>query len=313
MASLESGVTAVAFASGSAAASAVFHALKPGDHVLCAEDAYFGVLDILREIMLPWQLKVSFVNTTDLDATRAAMTRETRLIWTETPSNPLLGISDLTAIAEMAHRAGAMAVCDNTFATPILQNPLTLGMDLVVHSATKYIGGHSDVMGGIVIARESSELVERIRASQIKCGATPSPFDCWLLRRGVATLHLRVQAQCANAQGIAQHLHAHPAIEKVFYPGLDSHPGHVLAARQMRKFGGIVSFSVRAGEAAAIRAAARVRLLTRATSLGGVESLIEHRASFEGPGTRVPRNLLRISAGVEHLSDLIADLDQALA
>ncbi|HEV2111154.1 MAG TPA: aminotransferase class V-fold PLP-dependent enzyme [Gammaproteobacteria bacterium] len=314
LAALEGGAAAMAFASGSAAVSAVFQALKPGDHVVCTRDAYHGVLRILREVMTPWQLKVTLVDASDTDALRAAVTKGTRVVWVESPSNPLLKITDLTAAAEIAHKAGAVAVCDNTFATPLLQQPLRHGMDLVMHSTTKYLGGHSDVLGGAIVCREAGALAERIRFLQSVTGAVPSPFDCWLLLRGAATLHLRVRAQCANAEALANHLASHPAVESVFYPGLASHPGHALAARQMRgAFGGVLSFTLRSGEAAAMRTAANVKLFTRATSLGGVESLIEHRASVEGPETLTPRNLLRLSAGVEHEADLIHDLDQALS
>ncbi|HEV7165390.1 MAG TPA: aminotransferase class V-fold PLP-dependent enzyme [Gammaproteobacteria bacterium] len=313
LAALEGGATALAFASGSAAVSAVFQSLKPDNHVVCTGDAYHGVLRILREVMTPWRLKVSYVDASDTDALRAAVTRETRLVWVESPSNPLLRITDLTAAAEIAHKVGAVAVCDSTFATPVLQKPLEYGMDMVMHSTTKYLGGHSDVLGGALVCRKADAFAERVRFLQSTTGAVPSPFDCWLLLRGAATLHLRVRAASANALEIARHLATHPAVEKVFYPGLESHPGHALAARQMRGFGAMLSFTHRGGEAAAMNAAAKVKLFTRATSLGGVESLIEHRASVEGPETQTPRNLLRVSAGVEHPADLIADLDQALS
>jgi len=205
-----------------------------------------------------------------------------------------------------------VAVCDNTFATPMLQRPLEHGMDLVMHSTTKYLGGHSDVLGGAIVCREAGALAERIRFLQSTTGAVPSPFDCWLLLRGASTMHLRVRAQCENAMALARHLEKHPGVESVFYPGLASHPGHALAARQMRAFGAVLSFTLRGGEAAAMKTAANVKLFTRATSLGGVESLIEHRASVEGPESKTPRSLLRISAGVEHAADLTHDLDQAL-
>jgi cystathionine gamma-synthase len=231
----------------------------------------------------------------------------------ETPSNPLLKITDLSAIADIAHRARALTACDNTFATPVLQNPLAQGIDLVMHSATKYLGGHSDVLGGAIVTRENDAVAERIRFLQATGGAVPAPFDCWLLLRGAATLHLRVRAQSENAMLLARHLATHPAVEKVFYPGLESHPSHVLAARQMRGYGAMLSFTLRGGEAVALSIPRRMKLFTPATSLGSVESLIEHRASVEGPETHTPRNLLRISAGVEHVADLIADLDQALA
>ncbi|MGH8313082.1 MAG: trans-sulfuration enzyme family protein, partial [Gammaproteobacteria bacterium] len=237
----------------------------------------------------------------------------TRLLWLETPSNPLLKITDLAAAVEIARAHDVITVCDNTFATPVLQRPFEYGVDFVMHSATKYLGGHSDVLGGAIVVRENHPLAERIRFLQSEAGAVPSPFDCWLLLRGAATLPLRVRAQAQNALELARFLAGHRAVEQVFYPGLDSHPGHALAAKQMRAFGAMLSFTLKGGEAAAMHAAAAVNLFTRATSLGGVESLIEHRASMEGPDTQTPRNLLRVSVGVEHVGDLIADLDQALA
>jgi cystathionine gamma-synthase len=313
LAALEGGTAAFAFASGSAAAAAVFQALKPGDHVVCSRDAYHGVLRILREIMSGWSLNVSYVDASDLAALKAAITKDTRLIWIESPSNPLLKLADIAAGADLAHKAGAYAVCDSTFATPALQQPLKLGMDLVMHSATKYLGGHSDVVGGALVARENGPLAERLRFLQGTGGAVPSPFDCWLLLRGTATLEVRVRAQSANALKLARHLESHPKVEQVFYPGLESHPQHALARRQMSGFGAMLSFRVRGGGPAALSCSARVKLFTRATSLGGVESLIEHRASVEGPESPTPPDLLRISAGLEHPDDLISDLDQSLA
>lgn len=313
LAALEGGSEAFAFSSGVAAAMSLFQTLVPGDHVLCSRDAYHGVQRLLREVMQPWGLRVSFVDSTDHDALRAALTSATRLIWVETPSNPLLKITDLATVAEIARRADAFTMCDNTFATPVLQSPFEFGMDFVMHSTTKYLGGHSDVVGGALITRIAHPLAERLRMLQSEAGAIPSPFDCWLLLRGAATLPLRIRAQSQSALRIAQHLTGHSAVEQVFYPGLESHPGHVLAARQMRSFGAMLSFSLRGGEAAAMQLAANVKLFTRATSLGAVESLIEHRASMEGPETLTPRNLVRASIGLEHADDLIADLDQALA
>jgi cystathionine gamma-synthase len=313
LAALEGGASAMAFASGSAAVTTVFQALKPDDHVICTRDAYHGVLRILREIMSGWSLKVSYVDASDLDALKAAVTKDTRLIWIESPSNPLLKLTDIAAVADIARKAGAYSVCDSTFATPALQHPLKLGMDLVMHSATKYLGGHSDVVGGALVARETGPLAERLRFLQGTGGAIPSPFDCWLLLRGTATLGVRVRAQSANALKLALHLAAHPKVEQVFYPGLESHPQHALAKRQMSDFGAMLSFCVRGGEAAAKQVTGRVKLFTRATSLGGVESLIEHRASVEGPESLTPKSLIRISAGLEHPDDLTDDLDQALA
>jgi len=313
LAALEGGSDALAFASGVAAAMSVFQALKPGDHVICSQDAYHGIQRLLREVLQPWQLQVSFVDTTDADAVRTALTPATKLIWVETPSNPLLRITDLGAIAEVARKARALTVCDNTFATPVLQRPFGYGMDFIMHSATKYLGGHSDVAGGAIVARTRSAFSERLRLLQSEAGAVPSPFDCWLILRGAATLHLRIRAQSDNALRIARFLAGQKAVENVFYPGLEHHPGHALANRQMRAFGAMLSFTLRGGQAAAMRCVANVKLFTRATSLGGVESLIEHRASMEGPDTRTPDNLVRVSVGVEHADDLSADLEQALA
>jgi len=311
LAALEGGAAAMAFASGAAACAAVFQSLKPGDHVVCTRDAYHGVLRILREIMSGWELRVDYVDASDLGAVRAAITRDTRLIWVESPSNPLLKLTDLAAVAELAHAAGAYAVCDSTFATPALQNPLALGMDLVMHSTTKYIGGHSDVTGGALVTREAGAWSERLRFLQGTIGAVPSPFDCWMLLRGTATLNVRLQAQSATALRLARWLEKHPQVEQVFHPGLESHPQHALAQRQMRGFGAMLSFNARGGEAAARQIVSRVKLFTRATSLGGVESLIEHRAAVEGPESPTPKQLIRISAGLEHPDDLIADLAQA--
>ncbi len=313
LAALEGGSEALAFSSGVAAAMTVFQALKPGDHVICTQDAYHGVQRLLREVLQPWQLRVSFVDAADADAVRKALTSVTQLIWVETPSNPLLRITDLAAIAEIARRVHALTVCDNTFATPVLQRPFDYGMDFSMHSATKYLGGHSDVLGGVIVARTASAFSERLRLLQSEAGAVPSPFDCWLLLRGAATLHLRIRAQTENAVRIAGFLAEHQAVENVFYPGLESHPGHALAKQQMRGFGAMLSFTLRGGAAAAMRVVANAKLFARATSLGGVESLIEHRASMEGPDTKTPGNLVRVSVGVEHAGDLIADLDQALA
>lgn len=313
LAALEGGAAAFAFSSGSAAAAAVFQSLKPGDHVIVSRDAYHGVLRILREVMTGWELEVSYVDSSDLGAVRSAVTAATRLIWVESPSNPLLKITDLAAVADIAHKVGARAVCDSTFATPALQHPLAFGMDLVMHSATKYLGGHSDVIGGALVAREAGPWAERLRFLQGTVGAVPAPFDCWLILRGVATLGVRLRAQCESALTLARHLEKHPKVERVFHPGLQSHPQHALAKRQMRGFGAMLAFCVRGDASAALRTASRVKLFTRATSLGGVESLIEHRASVEGPESPTPKNLLRISTGLEHVDDLINDLDQALA
>jgi len=313
VAALEGGHDAVAFASGSAATLAVFTLAASGGRVVCSSDCYHGTAKQLREILPRWGGSVEFVDTTDLDATRRALQPGATLLWVETPSNPLLRVSDLAALAELAHARGAVLGCDNTFASPVLQQPLALGADLVMHSTTKYLGGHSDVLGGILVAREAGSLLERLRDFQGTGGGVPSPFDCWLLLRSLPTLPLRVRQQAANALAVARFLATDQRVGRVHYPGLESHPGHALAGRQMLGgYGAVVSFQVPGEAPQALAVAARTKLFTRATSLGGVESLIEHRASVEGPLSRTPPNLLRMSIGLEHEADLIADLDQAL-
>jgi cystathionine gamma-synthase len=312
IAPLEGGAECVSFASGTAASLAVFSTLEPGDHVLAGFDSYHGTLKQLAHICARWGLEHTRVDTADLDAVRAAFTPRTRLVWVESPSNPQLRISDLAALAELAHAHGARLAVDNTFATPVLQRPIALGADLVMHSTTKYFGGHSDVTGGAVVVRERDGVLERLRAFQQDGGGVPSPFDCWLIRRSLATLALRVRRQSDNGLAVARALAAEDAISQVFYPGLPTHPNHAVAARQMSGFGAMVSIRVRGGEAAALAITARTRLFTRATSLGGVESLIEHRASVEGPDTPTPRDLLRLSVGIEDPDELVADLRQAV-
>ncbi len=312
LATLENGAVAVAFSSGNAATSAVLSALRPGDHAIFPADSYYGSRMAAQIAQTQRDIALSLVDMRDPQHVAQAMRPNTRLVWVETPSNPMLHIADIAAIAELAHQHGAWCVCDNTFATPVLQNPLRLGADAVTHATTKYIGGHSDVLGGIVVLRERGELFERVKAYQVFGGAAPSPFDCWLLLRSLATLPLRVRAQSHSAQQVTHFLATHPRVEAVHYPGLSTHPGHATAARQMRGgFGGMVSFQVKGDEAATLAVATRTRLFIHATSLGGVESLIEHRASAE-KGSILPRNLLRLSIGLEHADDLIADLAQAL-
>ncbi len=312
LAALEGGAAAAAFASGLAATLAILQSLAPGDHVLAPSDAYYGTAKLLREVLGPWGLAHDFVNMGDLDAVRRALRKETKLVWVETPSNPLLTITDIARVAELAHGAGARLACDNTWATPALTRPIELGADLVMHSTTKYLGGHGDVLGGAVVAAADDDFFARVRTMQRTGGAVASPFDCWLVLRGAATLPWRMRAHCANARRVAEYLAAHPKVERVHYPGLSSHPRHAVARAQMRDFGGMLSVQVRGGREDAMRVAARVRVFTRATSLGGVESLIEHRASVEGPATRTPENLLRISIGLENADDLVEDLAQAL-
>jgi len=308
---LEGGETTAAFGSGTAAAMALFQALAPGDHVLAHVDAYYGTSRLLREIFLRWGLEADFIDMSNLEVVKQALRPQTKLAWAETPSNPLLKIVDLAAVAELVHGAGALCVCDNTWA-PVLQRPFELGADLILHSTTKYFGGHCDVAGGIVVAKKDSEFFQRVRAIQYSGGAVPSPFDCWLILRGMRTLPWRMRAHSENGMKVAEFLAEHRKVESVHYPGLRSHPGHEIARRQMSLFGGMLSFQVKDGRDAAMSVAAKTKIFIRATSLGGVESLIEHRASIEGPGTSSPEGLLRLSVGLENADDLIEDLDQAL-
>ena len=311
---LEHGHDAVAFASGSAATLAVFSLAAPGGRIVCGADCYHGTSKQLRDIVPTWGVEVVFVDTTNLAAVaEALLAKPTTLLWFETPTNPMLQVSDIAALADLAHAHGALVGCDNTFASPVLQQPLALGADLVMHSTTKYLGGHSDVIGGIIVTREPGPRLDALRDYQGTAGSVPAPFDCWMILRSLPTLPLRVRAQSANALAIARFLHADKRIAKVHYAGLPDHPGHQVALRQMNGgFGGVLSAEVRGGREAALAAASRVRIFTRATSLGGVESLIEHRASVEGPHSRTPQSLLRMSIGLEHVDDLIGDLDQAL-
>jgi cystathionine gamma-synthase len=313
VAQLEGGVGALAFASGLAANMALLELLGSGDHLLAPRSAYYGTLKQFHELAARRGIALSVIDFADLAAVRAALTPATRLVWVETPANPLLAVSDIARVSELARQAGARVVCDNTFATPVCQRPFEFGADLVVHSGTKYFGGHSDVLSGLLVVREDAELLGRLRAWQSMTGATLAAFDCWLLRRSIATLALRMRTQCANALQMAQFLAGHPRIERVYYPGLAAHPAHEIARAQMPGgFGAVLSACVHGDAAAALAVCARTRLFTRATSLGGVESLIEHRASIEGAGTRTPANLLRLSIGIEDAPDLIADLGQAL-
>ena len=312
LAAIEQGASAIAYGAGSAATFAVFQALSPGDHVLAPDDAYFGTLRQLSEIFAPWGLVADVVDMTDLAAVERALRPTTRVLWVETPSNPLVRIVDIERLAELAHSIGARCVVDNTWATPVLQRPLALGADVVMHSTTKYLGGHSDLLGGALVARADDDFTARLRLMQSLGGAIPSPFDCWLLMRGIRTLPWRMRAHCDGAMAVATWLSAHPRVEAVHYPGLASHAGHDIARRQMSGFGGMLSVQIRGDAEAALGVTRRLKLFTRATSLGGAESLIEHRASVEGPATVAPQNLLRISVGLEHPDDLIEDLDQAL-
>lgn len=312
LAALEGGAAAAAFSAGSAATNAVFQSLRPGDHVVCT-DGFYGTKNLLRTIFADWGLTHTLIDTGNLAAVKTALRAETKLVWIETPTNPMMVVSDIRRVCEMARAAGAMSVVDNTVASPVLQRPLELGADMVMHSTTKYLGGHSDILGGAIITREMSPLFERIHKLQSAGGAVPSPFECWLLMRGIKTLPLRVRTQSANALHIAEFLAQHTKIERVLYAGLPSHPGHGVAAAQMEGgFGGLLSLLVKGSDKEALAMTAHLRLITRATSLGGVESTIDHRYSVEPPGTTTPRNLLRLSVGIEHHEDLIADLEQAL-
>jgi cystathionine gamma-synthase len=315
LSALEEGEASLLFASGTAAALAPFQALDPGDHAVIPRAMYWALRAWILEQGPRWGLEVEPCDTSDLAALTAAMRPgRTKLVWLETPANPTWAITDIAAAAEIAHRAGAKVGVDSTVATPVLTRPLTLGADLVMHSATKYLNGHSDVIAGTLTTRAADEWWQRIRAVRHRGGAIIGPFEAWLLLRGMRTLYVRVNQACRSAQRIAEHLDGHPAVVEVLYPGLPGFPGHAIAARQMTGgFGGMLSIRVRGGESAAVAAAARVELWKRATSLGGVESLIEHRASIEGPTSPVPADLLRLSVGIEDVGDLIADLAEALA
>lgn len=312
LAALEQGEEAAAFGSGNAAAYAVFQCLSPGDHVIVPDDMYHGISALLKEVYVNWGLEVSFVDLTDLKALENALRKNTRLIWIETPSNPLLKITDIHSVCRIAKAHNIITVCDNTFSTPILQSPLLLGCDLVMHATTKYLGGHSDILGGAIVSKANDAFFERIRTVQKLGGGVPSPFDCFLLVRGIKTLPYRMRAHSENAGKLAEFLHQHSNVEKVFYPGLKSHLAHNVASAQMTAAGGMLSFLYKGTPEETRQVANRTKLFFQATSLGGVESLIEHRASVEGPDTKTPLNLLRVSVGLEHIEDLIADIDQAL-
>jgi cystathionine gamma-synthase len=308
------GCACALFASGMAAATAVFQSLLPGDHVLVSRALYWGLRKWLAEFGLTWGLDVEFTDTSDLAAVQASIRPgRTRLIWAETPANPMWEITDLAALCELARAAGVRVAVDNTVATPVLTRPLELGADLVVHSATKYLNGHSDVLAGAVLTARRDPFWERIRSWRRNAGATLGPFEAWLLQRGMRTLFLRVHRASDSALAIATHFRGHPAVADVLYPGLPSHPGHEIAARQMHGgFGGMLSIRLVGGSSHALAVMPAVQVFKRATSLGGVESLIEHRRSMEGPSSPVPGDLLRLSIGIEAPADLIADLESAL-
>jgi cystathionine gamma-synthase len=316
LAALEGAAHGLAFASGLAAEDAILRLLSPGDRVLLGNDAYGGTFRLIDKVHRRFGIECSTVDVVEADALADAWQADVRLVWIETPTNPLLRCVDIEAVAAIAHERGALVVVDNTFATPYLQRPLSLGADVVVHSATKYLGGHSDVVGGFV-AIDDGELGERLRFTQNAAGAVPAPFDCYLVLRGVKTLGVRMDRHCENARAIVDLLVGHPQVERVYYPQLPDHPGHAAAARQMRDFGGMVSFTTGGGEAAALELVTRTELFTLAESLGAVESLIEHpgrmtHTSVAGSPLEVPTNLIRLSVGLESAADLVADLGQAL-
>ena len=311
---LEHGAHAALFSSGMAAATAVFQALAPGDHVVTPRVMYWALRNWLLGFATHWGLRVEFVDTENLDAlARAMQPGKTKLVWLETPANPTWTITDIAAAAAIAHQAGARLAVDSTCASPVLSQPLTLGADLVMHSATKYLNGHSDVLAGALITARDDEFWQRIKKVRAQLGGVPGSLDAWLLLRGMRTLFVRVAAACRNAQRVADHFATHEKIEAVLYPGLSNYPGHAIAAKQMKGgFGGMLSLRIKGGEAAAVAVAARVLLWKRATSLGSVESLIEHRSSVEGAGSPAPVDMLRLSCGIEDAGDLIADLEQAM-
>jgi cystathionine gamma-synthase len=318
LAALEGGRHAVAFGSGMGASDVLMRVLlKPGDHVVIPHDAYGGTFRLVDKVLALWGVEYTPVDLADIGALRAALRPTTRVVWCETPTNPLLGIADIAAVADVTRTAGARLVVDNTFASPYLQQPLALGADVVLHSTTKYVGGHSDVVGGALVTGDD-ELADAIRFTQNSVGSVPGPFDAWLTLRGVKTLAVRMERHSDNAERIAELLAAHPAVTRVYYPGLAEHPGHEIAAKQMRRFGGMVSFTVAGGREAALRVCAATEIFTLAESLGGVESLIEHpgamtHASVAGSALEVPDDLVRLSVGIEDVEDLAEDLRQALS
>ena len=312
LAALEGGETACTFASGMAAMTTLLECLPNGARVLFPDDCYSGLRMLFQEFLPERGLVAEVIDMGDLDAVRAACATPVSMLWIETPSNPLMKVSDIAALADIGHAAGAVIVVDNTFATPLLQRPLTLGADVVMHSTTKYFGGHSDVLGGALVFAKDDELARKVAHRLHVTGAVLSPFNAWLTLRGCRSLGARMAMHCANARKVVAFLAVHPAIERVNWPGLASHPGHAVAARQMQDFGAMLSIEVRGGREAALAMTGKLRVFTNATSLGGCESLIEHRASVEGATPTSPDNLLRISVGLEHPDDLIADLAQAL-
>jgi len=312
LATLEGGAAALVYATGMAAMNAMLESVPAGSHVLIPAECYGGLRSLATEFLPGRGVRASIVNTSDLSAVENAFRENTRLLWIETPSNPLLAVTDIRAAVALAKSRGCLLVCDNTFATPLLQQPLALGADIVMHSTTKYFGGHSDVMGGSLVFARRDETFEALAHRRHITGATMAPFNAWLTLRGCRSLPARLAWHCRNAGVLATALEAHPAVSGVNYPGLSSHPGHAIARSQMSDFGGMLSFTLRGGREAALQVAGALKLIVNATSLGGCESLIEHRASVEGPNPSSPQNLLRLSVGLEYADDLLADLTQAL-
>jgi cystathionine gamma-synthase len=318
LAALEGGTRGLAFASGLAAEDTLLRTVcRPGDHVILPGDAYGGTFRLVARVLANWGVEYTPVPLADLDAVRAAVRPTTKVLWCETPTNPLLGIADIAALATIAHDGGARLVVDNTFASPYLQQPISLGADVVVHSTTKYLGGHSDVVGGALVTADAA-LGDELAFHQNAMGAVAGPFDAWLVLRGIKTLGVRMDRHCSNAERIVEFLVQHPAVSEVLYPGLAAHPGHEIAARQMRAFGGMISFRLRGGEETALKVCGLVSVFTLGESLGGVESLIEHpgrmtHASVAGSPLEVPNDLVRLSVGIENVEDLIDDLTSALA
>jgi cystathionine gamma-synthase len=311
IAKLEQGADACAFSSGNAAAAALFQALGPGAHIIAPDDMYHGLRNQILQVF-EGILEVDFVDMSDLEAVKRLIRPETRLIWIETPSNPLLKICDIRALVELAKTNNIKVACDNTFSTPIFQLPLSLGCDFVMHSTTKYLSGHSDVLGGVIITASSDPFWKKVRTVQVLGGAVPSPFDCYMTVRGIKTLPYRMRGHNENALQVVDFLEKSAYVEKVFYPGLETHPGHEIARKQMSSFGGMLSFLVKGGDKETLKVINNLKIITQATSLGGVESLVEHRASVEGADTKTPTNLLRLSVGIENITDLIEDLENAL-
>jgi len=312
VAALEQGAKALAFSSGMSACSSVFQSLKAGDHIIIPDDVYHGVSQLLLKVLDRWNLNYSVVDMSNLEDLKASIQKNTRLMWIETPSNPKLNIYDLEILLKLCKDRNIISVCDNTFASPILQQPILIGADLVMHSSTKYLGGHSDVLGGILVFKNEDESYLKIKDIQLLAGAVPSPFDCFLTLRGIKTLAYRMRGHCDNAKAISEFLLNHTEVESVFHPRLKNHKNHTIAAKQMAGFGGMMSVTLKKGEKAAKKLASSCELFAQATSLGGVESLIEHRASVEPEGSKTPKNLVRLSVGLEHHDDLIKDLEIAL-